>query len=164
MRKILMLAIVSVMIFSMNANVFAAEEYSTPAEIVADLTGREVVDVISERFESQKTYGTIAEEAGVFEEYQKLVFQIKKDTIEQRVKDGKLSRNEADDFIKAIEDNLKTCDGTGKNFLGQDYGIGFGSKGNGRGNFGAEQGQGVGRGANSKGQGGLGLGGGICQR
>jgi hypothetical protein len=155
-RKMIMVGAVVAMIGATTATAFAASEYSTPAEAVAGLTGRTIEDVTAERYETGKTYGTIANDAGKLEEFQAEMLQIKKDQLQDRVEAGQMTKERADEIIAAIEENQLTCDGTGTLRAGQGAGAGFG-RGNGNGQ-GLGQGQGLGRG-----MGGNGYCGGACQ-
>lgn len=155
-RKAIMTGAVVMMVGAASVTAFAASSYSTPAEAVAGLTGRTVEDVTAERYETGKTYGTIADDAGKLEEFQTEMLQIKKDILADRVEAGLMTQERADAILAAIEENQATCDGTGSLGNGQRMGAGFGGKyGNGQG-YG--QGQGYGRGMNGYGQCG-----GFCQ-
>lgn len=111
----------------------AATAYKTPAEIVSGLTGKTVENVISERGDSNKSYGLIAAEAGKLEEFKKENFEMKKDILQTQVKEGKISQEEADTIVTKIEDNQKKCDGTGSGRIGRKEGARFGSNGLGQG-------------------------------
>jgi hypothetical protein len=50
----------------------------------------------------------------------------KKAVLDQRVKDGKLTQEKADEIYNAIKSNQATCDGTGSAQIGKKYGVGFG--------------------------------------
>jgi hypothetical protein len=75
----------------------------------------------------------------------------KKAVLDQRVKDGKLTQEQADTIYQAIEANQANCDGTGGARIGQKNGVGFGQgmgKGMGQGNgSGSGGGMGMGRSA-----------------
>jgi len=117
----------------------------TPAEITSSLTGKTVTEVNAERSQG-KTYGTIANEAGKLDEFQAQMLEEKKANLDQRVKDGKLTQEQADAIYNNIKTNQLTCDGAGSGRMGGQgcggsTGQGCGMNGGGRGN-----GQGFGRG------------------
>jgi len=152
-KRTLMIGAVVAMFGALTVNAYAAASNSTPAELAASLTGRTVEAVTAERYETGKTYGTIANEAGKLEEFQSEMIQVKKAVLEEKVADGIMTQERADSILNAIEENQAACDGTG-NLTGNRMGAGFGSmNGNGEGN-----GQG-----NRRGAGGNGQGNGICQ-
>jgi len=163
MKKIKKLVLAGAVIFTVSATTataFAASSYNNPAEALAGLTGKTVEAVSAERYESGKTYGTLANEAGKLEEFQTEMLQIKKDILADRVEAGLMTQERADEIIAAIEENQALCDGTGSGRIGREMGAGFGSaNGNGQG-----QGAGFG-GMRGNGQGARGFGqcGGICQ-
>ncbi|MEW6066108.1 hypothetical protein P378_08315 [Desulforamulus profundi] len=123
----------------------------TPAEVVSGLTGKTVEDLYKER-SAGKTYGTIANEAGKLEEFKAQILEQKKTVLDQRVKDGRLTQEQADQIYNSIKNNQATCDGTGSAGIGKKYGAGFG-QGSGMG-----LGQGAGRGAGMRNGGGFGQG------
>jgi hypothetical protein len=149
--KKLVAVVVSVCVIGAAGMVYAAE-LKTPADIAAALTGKSVTDVTKEKVEG-KTYGTIASEAGKLEEFKAQMLEQRKAVLDQRVKDGEITQQQADDIYNAIKNNQATCDGTGNAKVGKQNGMGCG---NGQG---AGRGQGMmGRGAGSGNGGGNGAG------
>lgn len=136
-KKLITVSACALVLSAMVVTTFAASAYKTPAEAVAGLTKREVQSVIDERTTTGKTYGTIANEAGVLEAFKSEVLQIKKDALAARVAAGTMTQAQADAIIKSIEANQATCDGTGNGGgIGRGAGAGFGA--------GAGQGRGMG--------------------
>lgn len=131
--------VVSVCVIGAAGMAYAAE-IKTPADIAAALTGKSVTDVNKERATGQ-TYGTIANEAGKLEEFQVQMLEQRKAILDQRVKDGEITQQQADEIYNAIKNNQATCDGTGNAKLGKQFGMG---RGNGQG---SGNGQGMRRGA-----------------
>jgi hypothetical protein len=160
MKKILVAGAIIMAIGATSAVAFAASIYKSPAEAAAGLTGKTVEQIIEERQETGKTYGTIAKDAGKLEEFIDENLQIKKDALEKRVADKTMTREQADAIIKALEENSANCDGTGSAKIGQKFGAGFGSgSGNGaRDGSGMRNGGGQGKGKG----GGMGRGQGTC--
>ena len=153
-KNLIMVGAIVTMVGAGSVTAFAASSYSTPAEAAAGLTGRTAEEVTAERYETGKTYGTIANDAGKLEEFQAEMLQIKKDMLADRVEAGSMTQERADEIIAAIEDNQSTCDGSGSLKTGQSMGAGFGSMNGG--------GQGYGEG-NGQGMRGHGQCGGLCQ-
>lgn len=105
----------------------------TPAEITSSLTGKAVAEVNAERSQG-KTYGTIAKEAGKLDEFQAQMLEERKANLDQRVKDGTLSQQQADAIYNNIKTNQLTCDVTGSGRMGgQVCGMNGGGRGNGQG-------------------------------
>ena len=149
MKKVLTIGTLVALLGVSSLTAFAASNYNTPAEAVAGLTGKTVESVTAERFESDKTYGKIADEAGKLEEFKSEILEIKKATLEKKVLAGTMTQAEADEIMAALEEGMENCDGTGSSRIGQKMNAGFGGM-NGKGN-GSGNGQG-------RGQGGQGLG------
>ncbi len=141
--------VVAVLVLGTAGAAFAAT-YKTPAEIVSGLTGKTVEELNTARA-AGTSYGTIASDAGKLEEFKAEMLKQKKAILDQRVKDGTLTQERADEIYKAIEANQAICEGTGSARMGAGMGAGFGG---GRGMGG---GSGLGRGA------GMGMGGCISQ-
>ncbi len=129
-KKILAVAIVIVVLGTVGVAYAATSK--TPAQIVAGLTGKSVEDLNKECAEG-KTYGTIANEAGKLDEFKSQMLEQRKAILDQRVKDGRLTQEQADGIYETFKKNQAACDGNGAG-VGQCNGMGQG------------QGQGQGRG------------------
>ncbi len=133
MKKLKTLAVISIMLLIISATsiiVFAAA-YDTPAQALADISGKDLETVIAERKEKNIRYGTMAKEAGSLEEFRKEMLEIKKAVLKERVKTGTITQEKADEIIVTMEKNYDNCDGTGQKGqcgnIGQKNGIGFGN-------------------------------------
>lgn len=138
--------IVAMAFAATTVTAFAASANTTPAEVVAGITGRTTDSIIEERIESDKTYGSIAIEAGKLDEFKSEMLEIKKENLAALVEAGTITQEKADAILKAIEENQAVCDGTGSAKFGRNLGAGFGFKGTDRGLGGANCGPGMGRG------------------
>lgn len=127
---------------------------TSPAGIVAGLTGQSLEEVTAERA-AGKTYGTIANEAGKLEEFKTENLEKRKAVLDQRVKVGNLTQAQADVIYNSIKTNQATCDGDGSARMSQRTGAGFGQgQGMGMGmglrmGTGQRNGGGMGRGMNT---------------
>lgn len=119
-------AIVTAGILTIGVAAFATEALS-PAQIVGDLTGQTVEAVQAAR-EDGETYGAVAKDAGVLADFQARMLENRKAAIAARVADGTLNQEEADALLKAMEEHMAGCDGTGASGerLGQKFGAAFG--------------------------------------
>jgi len=91
----------------------AVSNPGTPAEILAGLTNRTVEDVTAQKTESGGTYGTIASEAGVLDEFKTQMIEQREAVLEEKVAEGTMTQERADTIIAAMEANQADCDGTG---------------------------------------------------
>ena len=114
LRKMIIVGAVVLALGATSVSAFAADQtaYTSPAEIVADLTGQTVEDLIAERLDTGSTYGEIAEAAGVLEEFEALMLDLRIARVQDRVDAGRLTQERADAIIAAMEDRLASCDGT----------------------------------------------------
>lgn len=146
-RKFVMVGIVVLLLVIGTVTAFATSQHETPAEAVAGLTGREVQSIIEERAETGKSYGAIANEAGVLDEFKPEMLEIKKDKLAARVDAGTITQEQADAILERIETNQANCDGTGAGHRRNGTDGGMGAK------FGQGAGQGRGQGGHGKGNG-----------
>ncbi len=131
MRKITKLTAMGLLGVSLlGATAFAADAVKRPAEIYSGLQGVTVEEAYEERG-TDKTFGQLAEEAGNLDEFEAQMLESRKAIIEERVAEGTMTRERADELLQAIEDH--ECAGPGEQRLGREYGIGFGKGTNGRG-------------------------------
>lgn len=86
-----------------------------------------------------------AVQAASLEDRKAAILELKKDILAQRVADGTMTQEQADQILTALIENQATCDGTGSARIGQKYGAAFGmGNGQGRGGrMGMGRGQGV---------------------
>lgn len=131
-----------------SISAFAASTYRSPAEIVAGLTDKTVETVTQEKTETGKTYGALANENGVLDEFKSEMLEQKKNRLNEKVAEGTMTQERSDTILAAIEENQANCDGSGngRGATGERLGAGFGA-GNGAGNgSGAGKGTGTGTG------------------
>ncbi len=133
-KKFLAVGIAVLVLSGLSVTALAAAAYGSPAEAVAGLSGKTLDDVVAEKSETGKTYGQLASEAGVLDEFKAAVLEMKKDILAAMVAEGKLTQEQADEILAAIMENQATCDGTGGAKVGQCYGAGLGANGGGFGN------------------------------
>lgn len=132
-------------VLSTGGTVFAATTGTTPADIAASLTGKTVEEVTKERA-AGKTYGTIAKEAGKFDEFKAQTLEQKKALLDEKVKNATLTQEKADEIYNMMKTNQANCDGTGSKGVGKENGAGFGQgSGNGMGSM-QHKGNGTGQG------------------
>ena len=92
---------------------FATSNYTNPAQIVAALTNRSVDSVVDERYQTGKTFGMIADEAGKLAEFKQEMLELKKDELAKCVQEGSMSQERADQIIERIKERQEYCDGEG---------------------------------------------------
>ena len=159
MRNLKKISLVTSMIGVIGLGSFAyASDFSTPADITSELTGKTVESIREER-EAGKTYGQMAKDAGKQEEFKTKMIANRKAILSQKVSEGQITQEQADLVLKEIETNMENCDGTGGKEVGKKNGIGFGQgqglgNGEGRGQKNGQKlrdGTGMGQGRGNKG-------------
>ncbi|MDD4089356.1 MAG: DUF2680 domain-containing protein [Tissierellia bacterium] len=153
LNKILIVSLVLLIVLAASITAYAFT-VRTPAEIVADLTGKGTEEVAEIRYESGKTYGQIAydESEETWEQFRDEMFENRKAFIEERVKDGTLTQEEADEILENFEVMQENCLGAGGGYgMGRGLGMMRNQFGNGSG-FG-NGGRGIGFGAGRCGRG-----------
>lgn len=120
--------LLATLLVTSGTSIYAAELQS-PAQVLSALIGIPVEDVYEQRVES--TYGEIALEYGVLEEFKSAMLENKKVFLDQKVSEGLLTKEEADAIYAKMVENQENCDGTGLNqgnrlYLGIGNGTGMG--------------------------------------
>lgn len=149
MKKTLLLVALAILAIGMTTLSFADAVFN-PAQTYADLTGITLEEAYALHYDTAKTYGTLASEAGVYEAFFDQMIEAKITRINELVSDGKITEEQAATIIDALEN----CDGTQNHIIRETlgYGMGFGYNADGTGimngqGFGQGIGQGLGQGA-----------------
>lgn len=85
-----------------------ATGYSSPSEILTKLTKKSQEHILEES--NYKSYGKIAQENDVFEDFQKEMLKQKKIMLDEKVKSNIITKEEADLMYKRMNENMKNCD------------------------------------------------------
>lgn len=143
MKKHRKATVVILVVLALLATSFTAFAYtvSSPAEILAGLTGKSVEEVTDERYETGLTYGQMAYDEGLWEEYNEKMLESKKAYLDEKVKDGTITQEQADEIYENMLLRQENCaaNGTGGGCGGGMMGFGGGGRGCGGfggGNFG----------------------------
>lgn len=145
LKKIGVTISVSAIVLASGVGVALASDVFSPAEKLSELTGKSVEALYEAK--GDKTFGELASENGVLDEFKENMLQNKKNILDQRVAEGTLTQEEADEIYSKLLENIETCDGSNNRGNKGRLGLGFG-RGNGMGN-GNKTGQGCGLGANN---------------
>ena len=100
-------------LLTVSVVVFAASVKS-PGEILSGLTGQSQ-EALAEKKAEGETYGTMAANAGVLEQFRAGMLERRMAFIDQKVEEGKLTPEDAEQFKAAIQERQENCDGTGDN-------------------------------------------------
>ncbi len=141
MKKHKKATVMILVVLALLATSFTAFAYtvSSPAEILAGLTGKSVDEVTDERYETGLTYGQMAYDQGLWEEYNEKILEDKKAYLDEKVKDGTITQEQADDIYENMQLRQENCaiNGFGGGcggggMMGFGYGGGRGCGGGGR--------------------------------
>lgn len=101
-----------------------AAELQSPAQTLSALIGIPVEELYEQK--ADLSFGELALEYGVLEEFKAAILENKKAILDQRVEEGILTAEEAEAIYTNMVENQANCDGTG---LNQEYrlGLGFGN-------------------------------------
>lgn len=110
MKKIIILTLVLAVILTTSITAFAFTGTS-PVEILAGLTGKTTGNLANIKYASGNSYGQIAYNEGqdVWEDFMTERFENKKALIKERLADGSLSQEEADEFLAYLEEMQDFC-------------------------------------------------------
>lgn len=126
MKKVLLILTVGILVLGTMAMSFADGIFN-PAQVYGDLVGISEEEAYNLHIDSDKTFGTLASEAGVYEAFTAVMLDSKIQYINQLVTDGKITQEQADSIIT----NLQNCDGTQQGILRNSLGYGMGLGANG---------------------------------
>lgn len=143
-KKVIIVGLVVVALAATSLTAFAFTGSSTPAEIMANITGKTVEEVTNQKFESNLTYGELAFDEEVWEEFQDEMLENKKVFLDERVADGTLTQEDADEIYNNMKERHEYIRENGAGFGGM---MGF-KNSNGFGGmmgYGNNQGRGCGR-------------------
>lgn len=156
--KIITRTLLTLSIFGFSTPIFASNQFDAKAEAIAKLTNKTVETIIEQKINLDMTFGEIAKENGVLDQFKKANLEQKEAILNEKVEQGILTKEQAENILNKIKENQATCDGSGSNSQNLGLGLGLGN-GNGSGN-GSGRGNGSGNGAGNGGQGkGKGIGG-----
>jgi hypothetical protein len=112
---------------------------ASPAEILSDLTGKSTETLYEQRDEGT-TFGALAIEEGVQEQFKERMLENKKEILQERVEEERLTQEEADAIYERMEQNQENCDGTAQGAcVGEARGLGFGRGSRGGNGFGTNR-------------------------
>ncbi len=138
-KRIALLTAALLVVGATSATAMAASLQGTPAEIVAGLTGKTVESVAAEKAESGQTYGALADDYGVLDQFRSQMLEQKRAYLAERVAAGTMTQEQADAILAAMEAHQASCDGSGSGGVGAQMGAAFGG-GNGTRGAGARNG------------------------
>lgn len=124
-KRVLM---VMVLALALSVPAFAGSMDSA-VEVFSSLTGMTVEEAWELRHDTDQTFGELAIEKGVGDEFSDQIQELNKARIEDLVDQGRLTQKQADEILKAMED----CDGTPgshmrlRDVIGSGNGLGNGS-------------------------------------
>ena len=105
---------------------------NNPAEITKEVTGQSAEEIYTRR-QQGVTYGTIAKEAGKLVEFQNQKLELAKNNLQNKVNQGQMTQEQANQMIDNMKQNQANCDqsGTGQNLrINQNSGNKNGGSGN----------------------------------
>jgi len=108
MKKLLIVILTILLISAITATAFAFVKNS-PAQIASDVTGKTIEQIMETKFETGKTYGQICYDENSWEEFRNEMLKYKKEFLDEKVKEGILTKEEADEIYGNIEESQEYC-------------------------------------------------------
>ncbi len=124
MKKLFVVIAVAVALLIGATAALAATPVKTPAEIVAELTGK-TVDQVSEAREGGKTYGAQAAESNKLQEFKDERLAQYETALDEAVEENRITQAEADELYETMKSRMDSCTGNGDG-LGSNGGCGLG--------------------------------------
>jgi len=130
-KKMILTIGLSAVVLVSSIGVALASDLFSPAEKLSELTGTSVEALYEAK--GDMTFGELAKEEGVLDEFKEDMLEGKKNILDQRVAEKILTQEEADTIYNSLLQNSEDCDGTGTQRREERLGLGFGT-GDGMGN------------------------------
>ncbi|MCI8548043.1 MAG: hypothetical protein HFJ38_04050 [Bacilli bacterium] len=113
MKKNLLSGLLVIGLITISINQVSAQSiYHSKAEILSELTGNTTEEIYKER-ENAKTYGEIAKEEDVLEEFKEKNLENTRKYLEEKTIKGEITEEESTQIMENIEEYHQNCDGTG---------------------------------------------------
>jgi len=112
MKKSVVMLAVAVMMLGTMGVAFADASWG-PAAIYAELTQITEEEAYALKVEKDMTFGELAQEAEIYDEFKAAALEGKEAILDQLVKDGKITQEKADEVLEAME----ACDGDSQGLL-----------------------------------------------
>nr|WP_312579664.1 hypothetical protein [Sedimentibacter sp.] len=126
-KKFIIVGLAVVVLAATSLTAFAVTGNSTPAEILTNITGRSTEEVTAQKLELGKTYGEIANDEGLWEEFNDKMLENKKTFLDEKVAEGTLSQEKADEIYESILERQQYFNSNGNGGM-MGYGFGNGSR------------------------------------
>ena len=154
MKRMLSAGLVGLIVIASMGVAFAGMMQS-PSEVLSGITGKTTEEVV-ELTEEGSTFGQLAMDLEVWEEFKQANLEARKARLEYMVEEGKIIQERANEILAAIESG--DCEIAGEKMMGQENRIGFGRDLDKEGKHGSADGEGNGnkhgnQGGNRKGNG-----------
>lgn len=88
-----------------SLTVFAATKYDSPREALSAITGKSMEEIHQLRYEEGLSDVELFETDEQYEEFKNEVLELRKERIQNRVEDGRLSQERANEMINEMEEN-----------------------------------------------------------
>lgn len=124
MKRKIITGLLITSIFGIGVTNISALSYQSKAEKLAELTNKPLSEILIDRFENNKTFGEIANENNVLEEFKSYNYENKKNIVLEKVNNGILTDEEGKKILEEIEERQSNCDGTGNKI---HIGLGLGN-------------------------------------
>lgn len=113
LNKFVVAGAMALAIGATSVTAFAASSYRTPAETLADVTGKTVEKVNQEKNQTGECYGRIAKDSGKLQEFKDARLEDRKSYLQDKVKSGEITQEKADEIINNMKERQANCNGEG---------------------------------------------------
>ena len=124
MKKLMVGVITGILVLSMGVISFAST-FESPADEYANLMGISVEEARLER--GDKTFGQMAEENGILDEFRENMLELKKERLSNLVKEGRITQEKADEILMKINEGC-TFEKGSRNGLMKEFRMKFATK------------------------------------
>ena len=96
-----------------SLTVYAQAKYETPREALSAITGKTTDEIHALRYEEGMSHAELFETDAQYEDFKSEVLEQRKERIDERVLDGRISQERADEIKNQMDENTEMFEGRG---------------------------------------------------
>lgn len=112
-KNIIVASLLAIGIGVTTLTVYAQAKYETPREALSAITGKTIDEIHTLRFEEGMNHADLFETDAQYEEFKSEVLEQRKDRIDERVEDGRLTQERANEIKNQMNEDTEMFDGRG---------------------------------------------------
>ncbi len=112
-KNIVIASLLAVGVGVTSLTVYAQAKYDTPREALSAISGKSMDEIHALRYEEGLSLADVFETDAQYEEFKSEILEQRKERIDERVLEGRLSQERADEIKKQMDENPEMFEGRG---------------------------------------------------